>query len=783
MCTDFRALNAITKKDLYPLPNMMTELNKTREAKWLSKVDLAQGYHQVKIREGDEYKTAFRTSFGSFEYTITPFGLSNAGPHFQRLMDEMFNVLLSERKISEVRSFIGLVGYYRRFIKNASTLEVPLLELTKDSVKFVWTDECDKAFATIKLEMSNVKHLYAPVYSKPFYVECDASNYGIGHVLYQMNDRIQEIKDIISFGSRKLTKSEINYTNIQYLKNQYAIGINTRINRWLSFIESFNPILEYIKGETNVVPDGLSRCTFEVNVINAIEEGTIIDSIVAGYRLEAKMIENGEIESQEAYDDIRLEVVDGVKYIENRIVVPLVDSVIHYLLDLYHNNAWCAHANAVTMIAEIKDKFIWSSLVRDTKDFCQQCETCHKASDRLGNVRTGLLQPLPIATDRFVSLSCDFIVGLPPVLDNGRTYNGVWVIVDRFSKYVTLIPTHTTYTSADLIKIFYHDFVKIHGIPLEMSSDKDSKLMSQVWKTFADRIGVNMKATTPDHQQANGQSEIMIRAIKNVARTKIIEGNGVATSWKQHDFKVGDKVYVKERRPSKKRSKMLAVFAGPYIVSAVNGLNITIQEWNDNAESASIKDAEAINSDDQDESEQEDDSDLEDDEEEEEEDAKSEFAGNKKVVDAIAQMRELENNGDIDRNIVTPESHAIVCRLLDLKITEDLFTILQKRSYKVTLRGKASKRVDYLVRVRNALGWYPSNKLSKTAPSKVKEFNNKLKEETKKVEKVYVVSRDSGYTDTWLDKAIVKAESYVTTDVVNNTKRSRPRDGRTFGRK
>ena len=96
MCVDYRKLNALTKKDRYPLPLIEENLNRIRSAKYFTKIDLRSAYHLIRIKEGDEWKTAFRTRYGHFEYTVMPFGLTNAPAVFQRFMNHVFKDILDQ---------------------------------------------------------------------------------------------------------------------------------------------------------------------------------------------------------------------------------------------------------------------------------------------------------------------------------------------------------------------------------------------------------------------------------------------------------------------------------------------------------------------------------------------------------------------------------------------------------------------------------------------------------------------------------------------------------------
>ena len=94
LCVDFRKLNAITQKDKYPLPLIADLLDAPSKAKIYTKIDLKHAYHLVRIAAGDEWKTAFRTKYGSFEWLVMPFGLTNSPGGFQRFLNTIFADLL-----------------------------------------------------------------------------------------------------------------------------------------------------------------------------------------------------------------------------------------------------------------------------------------------------------------------------------------------------------------------------------------------------------------------------------------------------------------------------------------------------------------------------------------------------------------------------------------------------------------------------------------------------------------------------------------------------------------
>nr|GEU66429.1 reverse transcriptase domain-containing protein [Tanacetum cinerariifolium] len=186
MCIDYRELNKLTIKNRYPLPRIDDLFDQLQGARYFSKIDLRSGYYKLRVHDDDISKTAFRTRYGHFEFTVMPFGLTNApAVHFVEHVVNHDGIHVDPSKIeavkswkapttpSKVRSFLGLAGYYRRFIKNFSKIAKPLTSLTQKNQKYEWGEKQEEAFQTL------------PDGVEEFVVYCDASNQGLGCVLMQ----------------------------------------------------------------------------------------------------------------------------------------------------------------------------------------------------------------------------------------------------------------------------------------------------------------------------------------------------------------------------------------------------------------------------------------------------------------------------------------------------------------------------------------------------------------------------------------------------------------------
>eukprot|EP00253_Pinus_taeda_P010306 PITA_10306 len=204
MCADSQAINKITIRYRFPLPRMDDMMDYLSGAAYFRKIDLKSGYHQIRIREGDEWKTAFKTNEGLYEWLDMPFGLSNTPSTFMRLMNEMLKEFienelkmdpkkivvivnwLSPKSLFEVRSFHKLVSFYRKFIRNFSEICTPMLDtIKKASLPFCWTKAEDNSFQLLKRKIIERSILRLPYFNKLFQVRCDASGTAISDVLDQ----------------------------------------------------------------------------------------------------------------------------------------------------------------------------------------------------------------------------------------------------------------------------------------------------------------------------------------------------------------------------------------------------------------------------------------------------------------------------------------------------------------------------------------------------------------------------------------------------------------------
>jgi ribonuclease HI len=210
-------------------------------------------------------------------HTISQDGISVDPRKVQEVMDWK-----PPRSVHQIRSFLGLSGYYRRFIPDFSRIAKPMTELLKKGVKFVWSEACEKAFHTLRKYLTSAPVLVQLDNSKPFEVFCDASGTGLGCVLMQEGR-------VIAYASRALRPHEIYYpthdlelaavvhalkiwrhylmgnhcnifTDHKSLKYSFTqLELNMRQRRWLELIKDYDLEVHYHPKKVNVFADALSR--------------------------------------------------------------------------------------------------------------------------------------------------------------------------------------------------------------------------------------------------------------------------------------------------------------------------------------------------------------------------------------------------------------------------------------------------------------------------------------------------------------------------------------------
>ncbi|GJR08339.1 putative reverse transcriptase domain-containing protein [Tanacetum coccineum] len=510
MCIDYRELNKLTVKNRYPLLRIDDLFDQLQGSSVYSKIDLRSGYHQLRVREEDIPKTAFRTRYGHYEFQVMPFGLTNAPAVFMDLMnrvckpyldkfvivfiddiliysknkqehEEHLKLILellkkeelyakfskcefwipkvqflghvidskgihvdpakiesikdwaSPKSPTEIRQFLGLAGYYRRFIEGFSKIAKPMTKLTQKKIQFVWGDKQEAAFQLLKQKLCSAPILALPEGSEDFIAYCDASKKGLGAVLMQ-REKNEDVGGML----------------VENAKNPEAIRTE---------------------------------------------------------KLEPR--------------------ADGTLCLNGRSWLPCYGDLRTVIMHESHKSKYSIHPGSDKMYQDMKKLYWWPNMKADIATYVSKCLTCAKVKAEHQRPSGLLVQP-KIPEWKWDNITMDFVTKLPKT---SQGYDTIWVIVDRLTKSAIFTPMRETDPMDKLARIYLKEVVTRHGIPVSIICDRDPRFASNFWRSLQNALGTNLDMSTAYHPQTDGQSERTIQTLEDMLRACVIDfGKG----WVNH---------------------------------------------------------------------------------------------------------------------------------------------------------------------------------------------------------------------------------------------------------
>ncbi|GJQ93539.1 putative reverse transcriptase domain-containing protein [Tanacetum coccineum] len=401
MCIDYRELNKLTVKNRYPLPRIDDLFDQLQGSSVYSKIDLRSGYHQLRVRNEDIPKNAFRTS---------------QGLHVDPAKIEAVKNWASPTTPTEIRQFLGLAGYYRRFIKDFSKIAKSLTELTQKNKKYIWGKDQETALQLLKQKLCEAPILELPKRNDDFVVYCDASLQGLGSLLMQR-------EKVIAYASRQLKPHKENYTThdlelgavVFYLKlwRYYLYGtkctvftdhkslqhildkkeLNMRQRRWLELLADYDCEIRYHPGKENVVADALSR-------IKPLQVRSLVMTIYPKFpsqilqaQNEALKEENLKAENLRGMNKAFEICPDGTRCIKNRSWLPLFGGLRDLIMHESHKSKYSIHPSSDKMYQDLKKLYWWPNMKVIIAEYVSKCLTCSRVKAECQKPSGLLVQP------------------------------------------------------------------------------------------------------------------------------------------------------------------------------------------------------------------------------------------------------------------------------------------------------------------------------------------------------------------------------------------------------
>jgi hypothetical protein len=439
------------------------------------------------------------------------------------------------RNEKELRSFLGMANYYRKFVRNFSTIASPLYNLTKKSVKWIWGSVEDAAFGKLKMALVSSDVLVNPDFTKPYRLYTDASNIGMGAVLCQVQS---DEERVICYASQHFSTHEKNYSTIEREAGAIIWALRTfhvylhgaefeilsdhaplqwlaskkdatgRLARWQYQLMDYPGLtgISHIKGKENIVADTLSR----------IPEILAIDPSMTDENFRSLQEEDPEFEK------LRCSMIlKRVWRKDGKIFIPAV--MVEKVLKSFHG---CGiHFGVSKTLQLLQFSLFWPGMQVDVEEFIKKCAICQITKPIAP--KPAPLQSLPPVDKPMHRIAIDYC-GPFQVSENGNKY--LLVAIDHFSRYLYAfpVPEATTEISVRCVE----KFVSIEGTPKEILSDQGTHFTGEFFQSFLRNHGIKHLRTSAGRPQCDGMVERQMRSLKSFIRADLLERTDLTSiSW------------------------------------------------------------------------------------------------------------------------------------------------------------------------------------------------------------------------------------------------------------
>ena len=462
------------------------------------------------------------------------------------------------KSLKALRHFLGMIGYYRPFIKHFATIAKPLTELTKKDVPYVWEEAQNNAFNILKDCMVTDPILTYPDFTKEFFLACDASSTGLGAVLLQKGSCRMKA---ISYASRVLNDTERRYSTTEreclalfwglrkfrHLILGYRVNVltdhkplldlfkrrnftdNMKFNRWFIAVLEFMPQFQYIPGRFNTLADGLSR-TFEESEKVVSTNSFCFSCQIVDLDLERMKVEQdrdpvirnivGEILLGEQ-EITGFNIINNLLYKTsekcNRLYIP--NSLRKEVLTLVHSHKLAGHPGIKKTCRTISRNYYWPKCTKEAINFVKACVICNQHKGVVS--RPAPLEKYDYELLPFEKVTMDFM-GPFSTANSGMKY--CLVFIDYLTRYVEIVPTRDR-TAASVAEALRKCIITRHSCPRVLMSDNAAEFTSDILIRLCQFYNVKKVEITAYKPSSNGAVERQNKKIKEVLRTIVTPDN------------------------------------------------------------------------------------------------------------------------------------------------------------------------------------------------------------------------------------------------------------------
>jgi len=510
-----------------------------------------------RIHEAGLKINAKKSFFGKDELEYLGYWITRQGIQPVSKKVEAIKNIAPPKTQRELRRFIGIINYYRDMWIRRSDVLAPLSKLTSKTVKWQWTTVEQKAFDTMKRIIARETLLVYPDFNQPFIIYTDASHTQLGAVISQNNKPI-------AFYSRKLNPAQTRYTTterellsiVETLKefrnillghrikiytdhkNLTYVNFNTeRVMRWRLIIEEYSPELLYVKGETNIVADALSRLDLAPSDTSpsdmhdmqyladnfSLEDDDLPDD---AYPLQYKLIASHQnlqkdlfVKLYKQQDGFHLKSFCGggkkrtLICRHEKIIIP--KTLQRRIVTWYHN--MLCHSGETRTEQTIRQQFWWSNLRNDVHNICSKCDTCQRA--KRTTKKYGHLPAKEAEADPWEVLCVD-LVGPYTIKRRGKNNLILWCLtmIDPATGWFEMreIPNKEAITVANLVE---QTWLTRYPWPNQIVFDRGKEFMGEFARMVENDYGIKRKPTTTRNPQANSIIERIHQTIGNMIRS------------------------------------------------------------------------------------------------------------------------------------------------------------------------------------------------------------------------------------------------------------------------